>query len=364
MRKILDIIAAGMAIFAMYFGAGNIIFPLAMGKVALDKSPFALAGLLLTAVLLPFLGLVTMLLYQGKIRPFFGRLGKIPGFFLAIFTIALLGPLGCAPRCIALAFSTCALSFPHLSLNLFSALACLLIFFFVIHKGSLLNLIGYVLSPFKIGLLLLIVLIGFIKAPEMAILSTPDSNGALLFYGLKQGYNTMDLLGSFFFAPVLLSSIAGRYELESKRFFLKACLIGGALLSLVYVGFCYLTYLYASELATTPTDQLLAAIAFKVLGVKGGFIVMLTVSVACLTTAIALIAAFSNFIHTELFSNKVPYLVVVLFSLLLTYGLSIVGFQGIVALLMPILEYAYPVLIALTLYNFFAKYFSLRYNET
>src|SRR5437016_3124403 len=110
--RTIDLLAAGMAIFAMYFGAGNIIFPLALGKFALDKTFFALAGLLLTGVALPITAFVTMFLYQGKIQEFFGRIGKIPGMILACITIALLGPLGCAPRCIVLAYSTVSMSFP------------------------------------------------------------------------------------------------------------------------------------------------------------------------------------------------------------------------------------------------------------
>lgn len=367
-RKI-DLLAAGMAIFAMFFGAGNIIFPLALGQFALDKTPYALLGLLLTAVALPFIGLLTMFLYRGQINTFFGRIGKKPGFLLACFTIALLGPLGCAPRCIALAHATLSMSISGIPLAVYGAISCLIIFGFVYHKGSLLKLIGYVLSPLKVVLLVSIIIIGFANLPEMAALSTTQSEGALFLHGLTEGYNTMDLIGSFFFAPVIAASlIQNDNERGVSKFILKACAIGAFLLAAVYIGFCFLAYTYASELVGIPADQLLGAIAIKVLGPLGGAIVSLTVAVTCLTTAIALIAAFSAFVQKEVFAEKVSYTYVVIVSLLVTFAVTTLGFSGIAAFVKPALEMCYPVLIGLTVYNliyhfFFAKKAVLNYAE-
>ena len=91
-----DYFTAGLAIFAMFFGAGNIIFPLALGQYALNQTPWALFGLLLTAVAMPFAGLLAIFRYRGQVRFFFGRFGKIPGLLIATLIIALLGPFGAA----------------------------------------------------------------------------------------------------------------------------------------------------------------------------------------------------------------------------------------------------------------------------
>ncbi|HOK52804.1 MAG TPA: branched-chain amino acid transport system II carrier protein, partial [Bacteroidales bacterium] len=87
-------LAIGLALFSMFFGAGNIIYPLAIGQYAGDKNIFAMAGMLLTAVLMPIAGVVAMVLFDGDYRQFFGRLGRMPGFLLGLVTISLLGPLG------------------------------------------------------------------------------------------------------------------------------------------------------------------------------------------------------------------------------------------------------------------------------
>ena len=199
--------AVGMAIFAMFFGAGNIVFPLALGQVALDKTPMALLGLLLSAVIMPFAGLLTMFFYEGDVSKFFGRIGRVPGLILSTVTIALLGPLGCIPRSITVAYSTVAISFEGISIILFSLIFCLCIFALVFNKGGLLSVIGYVLSPFKISLLVLMIVIGYFTAPDLSLLQTTHTESALFLHALKEGYNTMDLLGAFFFAPVIVASL-------------------------------------------------------------------------------------------------------------------------------------------------------------
>ncbi len=348
--KKIDCFTAGLAIFAMFFGAGNIIFPLALGKYALNQTPWALSGLLLTAVAMPFAGLLAMLRYRGQIRLFFGRFGKIPGLLIASLTIALLGPFGAAPRCITLAYSTLSLSLPGIPLILFSGIACSLILCFVYRENRLLQLLGYVLSPFKIILLIWIIIKGFMEVPETTLVSLNPAEISHFWHGLTEGYNTMDLLAAFFFAPIIISSL-NRPEKDFNRFVLKASAIGAFLLASIYVGFCYLAYFYASELQDIPSDGLLGAIAIKVLGQHAGLIVSLTVVIACLSTAIALIAAFANFMEKEILKGKIGHVPILIVSLLMTFAVTTLKFQGIAHFLNPILQLCYPALILLTFYN-------------
>lgn len=350
--KKMDYFTTGLAIFAMFFGAGNIIFPLALGQIAFDKTPWGLAGLLLTAVAMPFAGLLAMFRYNGQIQLFFSRLGKIPGLILATVIISLLGPFGAAPRCIALAHSTMSLSIPGVPLILFSACACMLIFLFAYKENRLLKLLGYVLSPLKITLLVLIIIKGFMEAPEAELVSTELSGISFFWHGLTEGYNTMDLLAAFFFAPIVISSLSSpQKEQNLNRFALIASTIGAVLLSIVYIGFCYLAYFYAPQLEGMSNDKLLGAIAINILGPYAGLIVTLTVSFACLTTAIALIAAFSGFMQREIFKEKINHVSVLLLSLMATFSITTLEFQGIARFLNPVLEICYPALILLTFYN-------------
>lgn len=356
--------ATGLAIFAMFFGAGNIIFPLALGQQALEQTPFAALGLLLTAVAVPFSGLLAMFLYQGQIRPFFGRLGQFPGLALAFLIIALLGPLGSTPRCIALAFSTLHLTFPSLSPILFNALACLCLFVMAYKKQRLLGMLGYVLTPLLIALLAFIVIKGLWSASTLTASAHMEASFAFL-KGLKEGYNTMDLLAAFFFAPVIIhltqAKTQGLANAKSRLFFvLKASVIGACLLAVVYLGFSMLAARYASYLEGIASDQLLAVMAVHILGSSAGFIVCLTVVLACLTTAVALITAFAGFVHQEIVKERMSYGWILLGSLLITYCIACFEFQGISRFLAPILEVCYPFLIALTLFNLVEKLYQLR----
>src|SRR3984893_3016927 len=95
-------IATGLVMFTMFFGAGNVVFPLALGQYAQDKNFYAILGLLITAVGVPFLGLIAMTLFNGDYKSFFDRIGKIPGFIVAAVILGLIGPFGAIPRCVAL----------------------------------------------------------------------------------------------------------------------------------------------------------------------------------------------------------------------------------------------------------------------
>jgi LIVCS family branched-chain amino acid:cation transporter len=360
-----DLYATGMAIFAMFFGAGNIIFPLALGQQTLEQTPFAIIGLLVTAVLVPFSGLLAMFLFQGQIKVFFGRLGQRLGLTLAFIIIALLGPFGSTPRCIALSFSTLNLAYPGIMPSLFNAAACVCLFFMAYKKRHLLNLLGYILTPLLLALLVYIVLIGLWAHPPYSSSLIQMGTYASFWKGLKEGYNTMDLLAAFFFAPVIISLTQAKTstlpDSKSRLFFvLKASAIGAVLLGIIYIGFTLLASYHAADLEGVPPEELLGVIAMKILGPYAGLIVCLTIVLACLTTAVALIAAFAGFVHEELLGGKQNYPLILALSLIATYLVACFEFQGISKFLTPILEISYPLLIILTGYNLIERLYQFK----
>lgn len=344
-----------MAMFAMFFGAGNIIFPLAVGQIASNLTPYAILGLILTAALMPIMGIIAMILFHGSYKEFFGRIGKVPGFFLALLTISLLGPLGSTPRCISLAYSTLAPYIPGVSPLIFYALSCSFIYLCCIKKTKILSLLGLFLTPFLLLSLMTIIILGFI-APHNEVISS-SSPSKMFFFGLKEGYNTMDLLASFFFSSTILALVTLKQKEEKSSagspllIVLKASFIGIFLLSLIYVGFSYLASFHAAGLESIPKDKLLSFLTTKIAGPYAGLLVLSATSLACLTTAIALISAFTDFIQKEVTKDKVSYPVILGGSLLLTFFISCFQFGGISAFLGPILEICYPGLIVLTLLN-------------
>ena len=133
------VLSTGLAMFSMFFGAGNVVFPLVVGQAAGDQTVFAMLGLLITAVGVPFLGLLAILLFQGNYQKFFARAGKVPGFVLAAAIMLLIGPFGGLPRCIALSYSTINVSWPVISFGAFSFLSCAVIFLCTCRKNRCLG---------------------------------------------------------------------------------------------------------------------------------------------------------------------------------------------------------------------------------
>lgn len=367
----LESISLGLAMFSMFFGAGNVIFPLALGQLAGEQNGIAVLGLIITAVLVPFAGVFAMILFDGEQRKFFDRLGALPGFLVALSIISLLGPLGSTPRCIALTYATLNASFPELPLFFFSVCFCLIVFLFAFRKNRMLTLLGWVLTPLLLGSLLAIVLIGLFT-DSASTMAAPQPL-AMFIHGLKEGYNTMDLLAAFFFSSTIITILKERSNekiphsdnISSKKkcyikLSLQASAIGASLLALIYFGFSFISAFHGADLVVSGKEELLNAIILKIAGPSAGLLVIAAVTLACLTTAIALISAFADFIQREVFNERVSYPLVLLGSLLLTLFISTFKFTGISAFLGPILQIYYPSLILLTLLNIAYKLYDFK----
>lgn len=356
-------IAPGLAIFSMFFGAGNIVFPLAVGQFAGDKNITAMSGLILTAVIMPILGILAILLCNGSYKQFFARLGKIPGFIIALIIISLLGPFGSAPRCIALSYSTFCSSFYNISPALFGAIACSVIFLCCIKKKYILTILGRILTPLLLISLAVIIILGLFQSKNI----TPSeiTHLSTFIHGLKEGYKTMDLLAALFFSSMILNML----KLDSKKHpkpqshiktALQASLLGVILLGTVYIGFSYLAAFNGASLNGVSQDELIAAIVLKIAGPYAGLLISSMITLACLTTTIALITAFTDFLKDEVFKQKVKYEILLFASLFVTFIVSTLEFDGISNFLSPILQICYPFLIGLTLYNIISHTIKLK----
>lgn len=361
--------STGLAMFSMFFGAGNIVFPLALGQFAQDKSFFGIMGLVLTAVLIPLLGLLSMMLYNGDYRAFFRRVGKVPGFCIMGLILGLIGPFGGIPRCITISFSTLnAFGFEAIqgvNLMTFSLLSCLSIFLFTFRPLKIVNLLGYALTPVLLISLAIILVKGLVMMPY------PDpsfkSSWAAFSQGLFDGYNTMDLLAAFFFSSVVLICLRkeGKERLAQTKSTLMSVamlgsLIAALLLSLVYIGFAFLAAGYSKELNGIASHELLGALTYQLLGPYAGMVASIAVCFACFTTEIALTAVFADFLYETLFKKKISYHYALMITLFLSFAISTLHFEGISSFLVPILKVCYPALITLAILNMFCKAFNFK----
>lgn len=354
------LLTTGLALFSMFFGAGNLIFPLIIGQTVGQNVWYAILGLGLTAVAIPFLGLITMMLYQGDYRLFFGRLGKIPGFLLLLLLQLILGPLGVIPRLVTLMHATAQPYLFEMPLFQFSLLMAVVIYGCSFNRQRLISYLGVYLTPVLLLSLTALVFFGLINpSPTPATTTTPSSS---FFEGLLGGYNTMDLIAAFLFSTLMLPHFQHETALESpldqKKALLKkilsSSLIAASLLFLSYVGLCLVSAHHGSTLdPATPPEQMLGAIAIKLLGKTGGAIAAIAVITACLTTAMTLVAIFADYLQKDLCHNRISTTTALILTLAITTLFANLGFAGIAAFLGPILKIVYPGLIILTFLNLF-----------
>ncbi len=349
-------VMTGLAMFSMFFGAGNVVFPLMLGNHAGDKSIVAVLGLVITGIIVPFSGLLAMILFQGDYKQFFGRLGKIPGAILILLIMALIGPFAGIPRCITLSHSTLAFSGLTTPLWLFSLIACGIVFLMSFRKSCIVSILGNILTPLLLVSLVIIIVQGLFAASDP--ISVEHTNLDVFLTGLKEGYNTLDLPAAFFFSMVILAKIREQrenFDDSSSRHqaltTLKSSVIGASLLILIYVGMCRVASLHSSVFSEVQADQLLAAIAMEILGTKAGLIANLAVALACLTTSIVLACVFAEFLRDSVFMKKVAYIPCLLLTLAITWLMSELGFMKILQLVAPIVALCYPIFIALTYLN-------------
>lgn len=352
-----SLLTTGLALFSMFFGAGNLIFPLLIGKAVGSQSGFAILGLGLTAVAVPFIGLAAMLLFKADTHQFFGRIGKIPGSALLLLLQLILGPFGVIPRLVTLMHAMAKPYFMDIPLMAFSLLIAGAIYLCSFRRQKLIGYLG-ALTPILLLCIAALVILGFAKSPSFQMTSL--SAGESFWMGLIGGYNTMDLIAAFMFATVILPHFRAEIAIGSSadrggallRKMILPASIAASLLFLTYIGLCLISAFHGETLSgSVPSEQLLSLIAAKLLGPVGALIAAVAVIIACLTTAMTLAVIFSDYFRKDLCKEKISAPVALILTLLITTVFANLGFKGIAAFLGPILQIVYPGLILLTFLN-------------
>ncbi|KIA76120.1 hypothetical protein DB43_AT00060 [Parachlamydia acanthamoebae] len=352
------VVSTGLAMFSMFFGSGNLVFPLTVGRDAGGQFALASIGFLLTGVIVPFLGVLAMFLYRGEARSFFSSLGKGAAFWFPLCALSLMGPFGVLARCITVAHGIFCLVVPGVSLPLFSIISCAVIFLLTMNKGRIVSLLGSYLTPVLLLSLGAIVALGLWHGNFPSVYTVTDWGAFKL--GFLKGYQTMDLLAAFFFSTFIIEHLQknSAQELSQSsliKIFFKASVIGASLLSVIYVALVTLGTVYGSSFGHVPQEQMLGMIAEHALGPYASIVLCMAVILACLTTAIVLASLFADFLRVEVSKEKISEPVSLLVTLGISFTVSTFEFAGIAGFLGPLLEAIYPALITLTILSIVHK---------
>lgn len=360
------LISTGLAVFSMLFGAGNLMFPIAVGISSGSNNLYGMLGFTITAVLLPIAGLVGMILFDGNYDEFFQRLGKLPGRMIVLFCMLIIGPLLVIPRIVTLSHVMIAPFFPQISPVVFALIFLGVTFLLTFRESKIVDLLGKFISPALLASLAIIIIKGLFGIEQK--ITTTSTPLQAFKASLWCGYGTLDLLGAIFFSAIVISLLKENFTVNTKkdlnalaRFGFKAGLIGTSLLGIIYWGMSYLGVYYGQGLEQVNEGEMFREIAFKILNSYGSFVIVVAVLMACLSTAIALGAVVGEYAQKHIFNRKINFASALLIVLLASFPLSIYGLGTVLKLTGgPLMYICYPVLIALTFLNIAYKKFDFK----
>ncbi|WBA86760.1 branched-chain amino acid transport system II carrier protein [Endozoicomonas sp. GU-1] len=348
-----NIVGMGFMVFAMFLGAGNLIFPPMVGQLAGQDMWYAAAGFLLTGVGLPLLGIVAIARVGGGFNEISGEMPRALIIALGSCIYLIIGPLYAVPRTALVSFEvgiTPFLAEPgKLSQLIFSLIFFSISWYLSIRPGKLLESVGELITP---ALIALLVILGL--SPIFSPLGIPGQamgtyTESPVIKGFLEGYMTMDALAALMFGIVIITNLKS-HGIEDKsslfRYSIITGIIAAAGLALVYLSLFYLGAT-SREIAPEPDNggQILTLYAETLFGTTGIALLAAVVTLACLTTAIGCITAASEYFD-EMF-DRVSYRTIVTIISIVCVFFANMELNEIIDLFIPVLLILYPISITL-----------------
>ncbi|MDL2199151.1 branched-chain amino acid transport system II carrier protein [Halopseudomonas aestusnigri] len=347
----IDVLALGFMTFALFLGAGNVIFPPGAGLAAGENIWPTAFGFLITAVGLPLLTLIALARVGGGLAQLTGPLGRVAGVLLSVLVYLAIGPLFATPRTAVVSYQIGVVPFVQdgwQALLGYSIVYFSVVIFLALKPGQLVDRIGKYITPvLLLGLLMLGVAALLFPAGQMHAPSE-QYRSAPLIQGFLQGYLTMDTLGALVFGIVITTAIRDRQVSETRlitRYTVLAAVIAAAGLSIVYLALFYLGATSGALVGEGVNGgQILASYVQHRFGVAGSALLALVIILACLTTAVGLLTACG-----EYFSRLLPlsYRAVVWVFGLFSMAVANQGLDSLISVSIPVLVGLYPLAIAL-----------------
>ncbi|MEG0291799.1 MAG: branched-chain amino acid transport system II carrier protein [Anaerovoracaceae bacterium] len=352
-----DILVIGMALFSMFFGAGNLIFPPTLGMTSGTEWIIGFICFFIADIGLGFAAIIAMMKGSGRIKGITAPVGKGAAIVINTAVIVCIGPLLAIPRTAATTFEMGVQpATDKVSLLVFSLIFFAITFALTIRPSKIIDVIGKFLTPALFICLLALIIIGVVT-PMSSV--PPATSEAVVKDGILAGYQAMDVLGALGFAMIVISTVIAKgYTTDKAKAAVtaKSCAVSGVMLFIVYGGLTFLGASSGTVFANEGLNQagLLVAITNGLMGKWGVVILGLVVALACLTTAIGLTSAAGSYFE-ELTHGKLKYEMVVTGVIILSCGFCNLGLSQIISLSAPILTVLYPVVIVLIVLAFFKK---------
>lgn len=354
-------------LFGLFFGAGNIIFPVYLGQVLASDIVPAIIGFIITAVGIPLLA--TAAIGYSNSESVFQLARHVSPGFAYFFTITLyltIGPLFAIPRLATVSFEV---GFTHfispdsqtISLAIYSALFFIMTLFFSLRPSKIIDTVGKYLTPIFLIMISVIIVMGLVDSTPITNQPSATANG--LATGFLQGYNTMDGLAGLAFGIIITRAIQS-YRVTQPAAIAKEILISGTLsalmMAIIYIG---LILIGRQSLAFMPVSAnggvALAQITQHYLGFIGQVLLAIMMVIACLKTAIGLVVALSE-TFSDLFKRTSQQFWAIV-ACLVAFLIANLGLDTIVQLSVPVLLFIYPLAIVLIIFSFMENNYQTKF---
>ena len=344
------LIATSLTLFSMFFGAGNLIFPPIMGASAGTNVAPAMIGFLIGGVALPVISIITIALSGTDMRDLVNRAGKSFGLVFSVMVYLSIGAFYALPRTGAVSFSTAVapiIGTKSLTASiLFSLVFFGVAFYLCWNPGTIIDSLGKVLTPILLGLLVLLVFLCLASLPASHDAPTGEYSATPLAAGLLEGYMTMDSIAALAFGIIVVTSLehtGGGIGAKVVRRTSTAAIIAGSLLAVVYVGLGLIGHVMPNAQSYGDGATLLADAAQMTMGWPGQIVFGLIVLTACMTTAVGLITATSEFFHR--LRPAISYRTWMIVFTIISFALASAGLDSVLAIAVPIITFLYPIAI-------------------
>ena len=349
-----DVIVVGFALFAMFFGAGNLIFPPFLGVTSGQEWLKGFGAFILSDVGLSFLAVIAVAKCRGDVNLVLQRSGKRLSIILGIAIMMCLGPLLAIPRTAATTFEMgIEPLFSNFNPVLFSVIFFIMTFILTIKPSKVIDIIGSFLTPALLIALAILIIKGILT--PLGDINPTAMVDNVFAEGVKQGYQAMDPLGAVALSSVIIISLGNKgYKDDNEKVKLttKAGLLSALGLDLFYGGLTYLgATVYKIYDINVSQASLIVKITSSLLGNPGEIILAIIVTLACLTTAIGLTSATAQYFD-KLTNGKIKYEAVVTVICIFSAIVSNFGVSSIIQFSGPVLDIIYPptiVLVVMTL---------------
>ena len=357
-NNIKNVFIIGFAIFAMFFGAGNLIFPPYLGLLSGKYWFIGFICFMAIDIGLSILALLVVTKNGHGAEGVTEKLGKIPSGLILTINAICLGPMIAIPRTAATAYEfSIEPFFPKISSGLFAVVFFSIVILFCLKQSKVVDIIGTIFAPLILVALAALIIKGIVSPLGSVELTATINESAK--EGVNAGYQTMDIMAAMIFSSSILLTLSQKNytKTESQYKMIKySGIVAAIILFAVYGGLAYLgatvSNIYGSDIDRVT---LLITITKSLLGEKGMILLGFLVCTACMTPAIGLLSSAASFFEQKL-KGKIKYHTLVIIFAGISCIISCFGINKILALAAPVLNIIYPVLILLIFLGLFKNH--------